>query len=459
MRRLLESVAPSGQRLVVHFHGGLVDREHGLATAARLAPIYEQAGGRPLFVLWQSGLLETITSSLKQIAEENIFRRLLARVIQFTLGKASERGGARTVGFNVPELRDVYREISGGFVDEPYSQYKDATFLDLSETQERQVNNELLLDGVLRTEMEKIVRGLPASREKGDRRAAEVGEATTTLMSPEVLHDLVADATTHNQRSVVVSAKLAKASLVTLKRVLDRLRARRDHGVYCTAVEEVLREFYLASVGASLWRRMKRDATDAFGAEQHLWGGAALIAELAAHDSGHTPLLVGHSAGSLYVCNLLAHADQELASGRQFDAVLLAPACDFDVMDRTLVNHCGRIGQLRIFAMSDERERSDHVIPGVYPRSLLYFVSGVLEAQADWPLLGMQRFFTADPPFSTDVFPSIGRVRDGLASWPDSCVWSIATAGPGTSSQAVRHGDFDDDPVTLASVAHLVRGG
>src|SRR3712207_8891098 len=47
--------------------------------------------------------------------------------------------------------------------------------------------------------------------------------------------------------------------------------------------------------------------------------------------------------------------------------------------------------------MSDELEKADAVAGAVYPRSLLYLVSGVLEAAKtgtvpDAPILGMQRF-------------------------------------------------------------------
>ena len=38
-------------------------------------------------------------------------------------------------------------------------------------------------------------------------------------------------------------------------------------------------------------------------------------------------------------------------------------------------------------------------------------------------------------------------------------VWSVAKGLPGQNSSSAKHGDFDNDPDTLASVAHLLGGG
>jgi hypothetical protein len=437
----------------VHFHGGLVDRRHGMAMAERLTPIYERAGGYPLFVLWQSGFAETVTSSLRSIAQENIFRRLLARVIQFTLGKAPrKRSGERGISLVLPALGSVNAEALGGFEAEPYVQL-DGEFSELDAVEASRLERTLHRDNVIQDETSRILQALTSD---GGDRAASAPETTVTLMSPKVLQEMIGDSPREGDRGVIASARVVKGALTTVRRVLSRLRSGRGHGVYCTAVEELLREFYLANVGGSLWRRMKRDTEASFGLDAHRFGGTSLLTELAAMGPT-TPLLVGHSTGALYICNLLARAEDALPSDRSFDVAMLAPACDFDAMDRTLASHARRVGRLRIFSMGDEREREDRLVPGVYPRSLLYFVSGVLENEADQPLLGMQRFHTLDP-FSSEAFPAIGRVRDQLAARANSSVWSIATGGPGLCSQAIRHGDFDEDPATLDSVAQLIGG-
>ena len=46
-----------------------------------------------------------------------------------------------------------------------------------------------------------------------------------------------------------------------------RLWNKRDHGLYTTIVEEVLRAAYFNRVGEVVWRMMKKDTSDAFQAD------------------------------------------------------------------------------------------------------------------------------------------------------------------------------------------------
>jgi hypothetical protein len=122
-----------------------------------------------------------------------------------------------------------------------------------------------------------------------------------------------------------------------------------------------------------------------------------------------------------------------------------------------LTAHGTRIDRVRSFGMSDELERLDQLVPVVYPRSLLYFVSGVLEAEADAPLVGMERFYATDGPFAADKLPDVETVRHHLGADGRS-VWSISDAAGGLASGSTSHGGFDDDPSTLKSVQQFVRG-
>jgi len=76
----------------------------------------------------------------------------------------------------------------------------------------------------------------------------------------------------------------------------------------------------------------------------------------------------------------------------EFDVIFLAPAVTYDQFDATLANHQSRIAHFRSFGMTDDWEIADRLLPVVYPRSLLYFVSGLLEETIDEPLVGMERF-------------------------------------------------------------------
>lgn len=450
----------SGRRLVVHFHGGLVDQAHGLAIAGRLQPVYEQARGDPLFVIWQSGLGDAIRGRLEAIARENIFSRLLARLIQFTIAKSPRRRpGARAITLELPALVNVAAKLEG-FTVEPYAQLE-GEFAEPTDAEEQQLLAILQEDQVIEREGMRILAGLRAEHDGGAttyRSVAAAGEqATATLMSEEVLEMLASGAPGQGERAIVTSGKLALSTLKALRHILARLRTGRGHGVYCTAVEELLRELYLGNAGGTIWRQMKRETEESFGPAPARHGGTALLAALADGAPGQEPpLLVGHSTGGLYICNLIAHADTLPQEEASFDIAMLAPACDFDFSDRLLVAHARRVRRIRIFAMSDQNERRDQLVARVYPRSLLYLVSGLLEREADMPLLGMQRFHSGAAPFTASAFPAVGRVRERLAADSESCVWSAVQGTAGCSSQALRHGDFDDDAVTLASVAHMI---
>src|SRR5207249_2825177 len=110
LKRLFErfSTDPNKDRLVVHFHGGLVSQAAGTATAERLLPLYEGATGYPVFFVWHSGLFETINDNLSQIVEERIFRRLRDLVTQLAIGKARAQDDDRgALGLELPAMREV----------------------------------------------------------------------------------------------------------------------------------------------------------------------------------------------------------------------------------------------------------------------------------------------------------------------------------------------------------------
>jgi hypothetical protein len=56
-------------KLAVYAHGGLNDEAAGLTRARFLAPYFEANGIRPLFVVWRTGLLETLSAALSDVAD------------------------------------------------------------------------------------------------------------------------------------------------------------------------------------------------------------------------------------------------------------------------------------------------------------------------------------------------------------------------------------------------------
>jgi hypothetical protein len=356
----------------------------------------------------------------------------------------------------LPDLEEVSAAVLAEAGGEPYAEMA-ARPEQLSRPEEEQLTGALSTDPVIRSEAGKIANWLTEEDPGlGRDRGLQGGESEPTKMSPEVLEGIRAESTDPGDRGLLTTARIVKGGVATVGRTLKRLHDGRDHGVFTTSVEELLREFYVATAGRVVWGQMKKDTADAFGADAESFGGTAILGRLARDRWTTPPVLVGHSAGAVYICNFLSHADATLPEDLQFDVVMLAPACDFRLMDETLSKHGARIRRLRIFAMKDEKETDDHLLSLVYPRSLLYFVSGVLESGADWPLLGMERFHKPGPPYGGDEFPEIERVRFAIKEMPNSTVWSVAAGNAGLQSSATRHGDFDNDRVTLASVCQFI---
>jgi len=207
---------------------------------------------------------------------------------------------------------------------------------------------------------------------------------------------------------------------------------------------------------------MKKDTLDAFNGTAETHGGAALLAEIArlwGVEPKRRIILVGHSAGSIYICNLLRQAAETLPEGIHFEVVFLAPGCSFELLDQTFNVAGGRIEAFRSFGMANDLEMRDAILPPFYLYSLLYCVAGLLEEKVDLPLVGMQRYNSAAVPFGPVEFPEIKRVLERAAAYPHPWVWSESAAGPGLNSLSRSHGAFDNEEKTLESLAFLIGQG
>jgi len=458
--------------IVLHFHGGLVSREKGLEDAQCLADsCFEPAGASPLSFVWGSHPLETLRSNLTEIAKETIFRILLKHVCQFAVAKAEEKLGARGQPLELPSDTRIWDEIDLLNRGEMPFNSVDSSSLPkgntLNSVQISQFEKRLQQDIRLRSETQKIAAALVQEKHTDTRRGRIQG-STTTLMSPSVLDDIRRESVGPQDRDIIGigSTRIVKGAVTILKNVIIRFIRRRDHGFYPTIFEEILRELYLASAGKLIWDLMKKDTQDAFkgyghsGADQ--FGGTALLRQLnIAWAGGFSPriVLVGHGTGALFICNLLKAADaQNLPSEIRFDVVFIAPSVSFEAFDFVISHHGERIYGLRTFGMKDEFEQADKLLPFLYPRSMLYFVSGTLESEIDCPLLGMQRFYMKSF-FDQDSHTFVHRVTDYMESGPNRLVWSICHDGPGLSSGAVRHKDFKTDAATLDSIRTILQKG
>ncbi|MCC2033630.1 caspase family protein [Microbacterium allomyrinae] len=200
--------------------------------------------------------------------------------------------------------------------------------------------------------------------------------------------------------------------------------------------------------GRSVWEDMKLDAA----AASVDGGGAALLAQelrafVAANPGAISLHAAGHSAGSIFHSHFVPRLFDGDDPVERIDTVtLLAPAVRLDTFEDTLLPlaESNQIGELSIFTMNDETELKDHTAT-LYRKSLLYLVSRSFEPEQDAAIAGMARFLTA----SGKSMRYLGEKPERLVLGPK--VWDDRRA---TLSKS--HGDFDNDPPTMESLARRV---
>jgi pimeloyl-ACP methyl ester carboxylesterase len=432
--------------LTLYFHGGLVNESSGIQCAEMMASVFESANNFPLCFVWETGLTETFRDNLGKLASDRLFNKILRWVLKRVskyVGGEIGRGADGTVNDAQIEAELAHESPFETFDDARTGQAGARGGLVTSENDLETIKDELQAEFEADVQVDDDIEGLIA-----DHDANSMEDSSRGMFS-----------------GIVLAKRLAHAAF----RVVRRNVKQRDHGFYPTVIEEILREFYLADLGAWVWGRMKDKATvmwlpndDRRGDEQRV-GTYVLdcIDKLQAANPGFILNLVGHSAGSIVICHLLAAAAARHPNIRINKVVLLAPAVQSAVAVREIVEHPERFEDFRMYTMSDDFERKDVLVPVVYPRSLLYLVSGILEPEdVDMPIAGMLRFATRVAPFERP--DCAGRRWAEFALNGAGTVRADSTElDPGAAtdrrSGARKHGDFDNDMLTQRSLAELLR--
>ncbi len=454
------------KHVVIHFHGGLVSRQSGEDSAADLSPKYEESGARPLFIIWETGWQEIVDQNLPSIFQEDIFKRILRRVTQFVRAKLDKTlGGAQAKAVSdLPlKLEDQIRASieaaragkSALFPDLALDQLPDDTALTPEENQ--QIQRTIESDVLLQDELQEIANTRQQPSDAASRSITAQGSAKT-LMDPGVLDEITP--VKEGAKGIVSMVMLGKHVIVIVASVIARFVKHRDHGAYLTIMEEIMREFYVRNAGKFLWDGMKKEVDQAFGFAEGC-GGTALVKHLNDMWAGGVKpriTLVGHSAGSIYMSRLLKEVDAKLPPDFKTDVIFVAPACTFGVFADAVKVAGKRITGLRVFGMGNALELKDPIAGPLYPASLLYFVSGVLEDQRDMPLLGMERYYRA--PYVGAGFDDITYVRafDYLKR-NDAFCWSEVSGGGGANCDMTSHGGWTRAPAIRESVLYIVREG
>ncbi len=488
VRRVVHAaLARPDPELVIHFHGGLVSEKSGRQIAEFLAPRYASASRYPLFFVWESGFLEAVRNNLSDIGHDPLFQELVKKASLWVLRQLPGAVGLKGAGGMVDknELEREYDDWFRGRRATPPTALQPATASApvlksaTPPSSEHDLAQKIRLDLQNDSDFSQVYAGLHASISPSNvavpvPKASGVGQRVSPLteVSPEKAGD-VFDITPQT-KGVITLAKVALVIAKIVIAVVRRFMNGRAHGVYTTIVEETLAAVYVDKIGGVIWGQMKQDTADAFS-DPARSGGAALLDAIASEQAASGKafrriVLVGHSTGAIYICNFIDHAATSLP-GALFDVVFLAPAVTHARFSRILQLHQARIAHFRQFGMRDGVESDDVLVPIVYLRSLLYFVSGVVEfdddgnggrtRQADAPIVGMERYRLDPATFSASAFPDIAAVEAFYEPDAKRLVWSVTddTVPPGQGSKSRKHGDFDNDSTTLAALADILANG
>lgn len=451
-------------KIALYFHGGLVSAESGMETAERIvAHATRSTNAHPICFIWETGLTKTITDNLDTIAKSEFFKKLLVKILKVT---------GRRLGIEIPDTVGTAKGVdnltdgeinaelkkSAPFEDYQISVQAKSASVVLAES----LSDAAAIEARLRPEIEaELEEEIESDFQLKQLAADEKSEAEDKLINPQYK----ATAAGEGDKGVISAVQLIKAAVEITIRVIKRHIQKRDHDFYPTVVEEVLREIYVADLGSWVWGNMKQKAADMwkqsdFQGDYRNWPvGAYFIKKLTEYQQiAGTQLtidLIGHSAGSIVICELMRTLTHNVSPLRFRHILLMAPACRCDLFDETILADTNRFTAFRCFTMKDELEKKDHLVKFLYPRSLLYLISGILEQESDACILGLQRHITGAQPYTGDMFK---RVIHFLTP-AGNIVYAVtdAQALDGLRSGAITHGGFDDEKEsTVDSIMYLI---
>jgi len=420
------------KKLVIHFHGGLVSESDGMSVARSMEPVYSDAGSHALTFVWETGFWETLKDDWHDIAKDS---QLLKKIIAYASGKIlGSAVPADTLAKGVGERPRDPIEIGSpeeahqfeSYVDQFSKDIDDVSLRDWRDAIEQELEHDCLEDDSLKP----LLDGGEVTRQKG-----------------------------------LGSIKFAWFVAKIAYRVIRRKRSGTDHGWYASVVEEALHELGVADIGRSIWGSMKEKSqtmwvNNAEGTSfENMNAGNLFLSKLDDLMGGHPNYIidvVGHSAGAIACINMIRAIDEKGFTNIKIrNIAFLAPAARMEIFDEEIIQYSNRFDLFRMFTMYDELELKDTLVGDwdiLYPSSLLYFISGVLEGSPDKPLIGLERHFSGESPYDTPESLHT-RCRDFLTRHSKcSLVLSKSIGTPGLESEAEDHGEFDNDSKTRESL-------
>lgn len=433
------------EKITLYFHGGLVSENTGIETALKLNPKLKTDKNFPLFLVWETGLLEIIQDKILDISLKKLFAVALKKVTQVMEKRLGFKSSNSKGGFNWLDDRAIEFELQKPI---PFE--------------------------FMEKEEEISARGAAASELPYDKFLLEgiLQEDFGSLLEND--HDIQLFLNDENSDGAKGLFNLASL-IITLTeigvRIIKRHQSGRDHGFFPTVVEEVCRQFYIADIGAEIWTGMKEKAESLWRSNQGINGdkqhaGSYLLDKIAAYalqrQDERNPVkinLVGHSAGSIVICELLKSIGKIYPSLVINQIILMAPACRTELFVDSVVKQPERYEKLYCFTMLDKNECQDILVKYFYTRSLLYFISGILEESGegfDEYILGMERYLVDSPPYHKDE--NLKLIRNFFKTPKAELITSesLYSAPIGYRTTSLTHGDFDDNESTIESISYLL---
>ena len=435
--------------LNIYFHGGLVTENEGADAVSRVVTFLSdenQKSTHSIGFIWKTGFKETIVENLSRV-----FGTGLGYIVRKIVLSALTKRLGLTKSSMLNQDFDSYIDaiLSGKTSCPDFEQTnnnklnsEDVSFIDLSEEECLSLCEQEIR--VLDEDPETKKYWLDYSVDDG------------LSIKESVENDILNDFESVNGKSFINPFRRAYLVGKIFYRVLKRYSNGSSHGPMETIVEEIFQQFFVSDIGTSIWGAMKDKANN-------MWSdgnpGGDLLSKLKGFDSLKINL-VGHSAGANCIAGLL---DKYNSSSHKFtldNVVLLAGASTYEVFTDSYISQKDKFNRIRLINMPDENERKDELIDDIpiisklYPASLLYFISGVLEDPShrfdhisDHPIIGMSRYLNRPSTYQGKHFD---KVRNFVTN--DESISLVE------HNHIYDHGDFDNNPLTLLAVKDFIEG-
>lgn len=450
-------------KLLLYFHGGLVPTKDGLETAERVIRYSANGSDSHAFCfVWETGWLKTVTDNLTTISNSEFFKKILIKILKITgpkLGIEATNFFEGSKGFGQFTEEEIEEELKKTAPFENYQINEDAKSATMFQAESEIEDSDVqILEQEIKAELELEI--------ESDFELQEIISSAKSDEEENILDHKYKHGTAENSKGFVSTMGILIGTTRIAVRVIKRYLKKRNHDFYPTVAEETMRELYVSELGNWLWGNMKQKAADMwnqseFEGNYFQWPvGSYFIKKLNEYQK-ETGIklaidLVGHSAGSIVICELIKMISASGYDVKFRNIIFMAPACRIDLFENTILKNKSMFNSFRCFTMSDEYEKKDRLFSSVYPRSLLYLISGILEDESDDLVLGLQRHTIGNHPYDDELTLRISN----FLKEKGHIVYSVTDDGAmeGLRSGAVKHGGFDDDKEsTLDSIIYIIK--